>query len=238
MSDEPRSPTGSRPHRNDVDAVPPATASMGPSVWNVANLLTVVRILLVPLFGWLLLADAGRSSVLRWTAFGCFAAAMLTDRVDGDLARSRGLVTDVGKVLDPIADKALVTMALVGLSTLGEVPWWVTVVVLVREWGITAMRFWVIRYVVLAAGRGGKLKTLVQSVGIGLFVSPRWTLPLPEVWDAVAGIALAAAVVITVGTGVDYVIQALRLRRTGDRAAGRRARAARREPVARDRDPG
>ena len=105
---------------------------------------------------------------------------MITDRIDGDLARSRGLVTNFGKVVDPIADKALVTMALVGLSMIGEVWWWVTIVVLVREWGITAVRFWVIRHGVMAAGRGGKVKTLLQTFGIGFFVIPRWTLPFPR----------------------------------------------------------
>ena len=115
---------------------------------------------------------------------------MITDRIDGDLARSRGLVTNFGKVVDPIADKALVTMALVGLSMIGEVWWWVTVVVLVREWGITAVRFWVIRHGVMAAGRGGKVKTLLQTFGIGFFVIPRWTLPFPDLWEWVASISL------------------------------------------------
>ncbi|MGL5864470.1 MAG: CDP-diacylglycerol--glycerol-3-phosphate 3-phosphatidyltransferase [Dermatophilaceae bacterium] len=204
--------------------VPTAT----PSVWNVANYLTVLRMLLVPVFGWLLLAEDGGDPVYRWAAFAVFAVAMVTDRVDGDLARRRGLVTDFGTVADPIADKALVTMALVGLSTLGALWWWVTAVVLVREWGVTGVRFWVIRHGVIPAGRGGKVKTLLQALGIGVVLWPRWVLPAPGVWDAVAWACLGAAVVVTVVTGVDYVVQALRLRRTSERAERKRAaRAAR-----------
>ncbi|MBD3784314.1 MAG: CDP-diacylglycerol--glycerol-3-phosphate 3-phosphatidyltransferase [Micrococcales bacterium] len=206
----------------------PVVPETGPSAWNIANYLTVLRLALVPVFGWLLLSRGGESPALRWAAFGVFALAMVTDRIDGDLARSRGLVTNVGKVLDPIADKALVTMALVGLSSIGEVMWWVTVVVLVREWGITAMRFWVIRHGVMAAGRGGKLKTLLQTFGIGFFLWPRATLPAPGFWDALAWTLLGAAVVVTVVTGVDYLVQALRLRRTSERAVRKRAERAER----------
>ncbi|MGL5908788.1 MAG: CDP-diacylglycerol--glycerol-3-phosphate 3-phosphatidyltransferase [Phycicoccus sp.] len=206
-----------------VDPASSAVPSTGPSAWNIANYLTVIRLLLVPVFGWLLLVEDGAAPAYRWAAFAVFAVAMATDRVDGDLARRRGLVTDFGKVADPIADKALVTMALVGLSVIGALWWWVTVLVLRREWGVTAVRFWVIRHGVIAAGRGGKLKTLLQALGIGLVVWPRWVLPAPGVWDAVAWVCLGAAVVVTVVTGVDYVVQALRLRRTSDRAERKRA---------------
>lgn len=206
-----------------------------PSAWNIANYLTVVRLLLVPVFGWLLLADGGQDPALRWAAFGVFAVAMLTDRIDGELARSRGLVTNVGKVIDPIADKALVSMALIGLSSIDEIPWWITVVVLVREWGVTAIRFWVIRHGVMAAGRGGKVKTLLQTFAIGFFLMPRWTLPFPEAWDALAWVLLGAAVVVTAVTGVDYLVQALRLRRTSERAMGKRAARAAAREAARER---
>ena len=218
------------PYRIGVDPASPAVPTTGPSAWNIANYLTVFRLAIVPVFGWLLLADDGRSAGYRWAAFAVFVVAMVTDRIDGDLARSRGLVTNVGKVLDPIADKALVTMALIGLSVVGEVWWWVTIVVLVREWGITAVRFWVIRHGVMAAGRGGKVKTLLQTFGIGFYLMPRWVLPYPDVWEALAAISLGAAVLITVVTGVDYLHQALRLRQTSERAASKRAaRAARRD---------
>lgn len=198
------------------------------SAWNIANYLTVFRIALVPVFGWLLLADGGASATSRWWAFGCFTVAMITDRLDGDLARSRGLVTDFGKVIDPIADKALVTMALVGLSTIGALPWWITVVILVREWGVTAVRFWVIRHGIMAAGRGGKLKTFLQALGLGFFVMPLWTLPAPDLWRGVAWGVLLAALVVTVVTGVDYLVQALRLRQTSPRAQLQREERARR----------
>ncbi|HQV90470.1 MAG TPA: CDP-diacylglycerol--glycerol-3-phosphate 3-phosphatidyltransferase [Phycicoccus sp.] len=198
------------------------------SAWNIANYLTVFRIVLVPVFGWLLLADGGASPNLRWWAFACFTVAMITDRLDGDLARSRGLVTDFGKVVDPIADKALVTMALVGLSIIQALPWWITVVILVREWGVTAIRFWVIRHGIMAAGRGGKLKTFLQALGLGFFVMPLWTLAGAEFWHGLAWVVLVAALIVTVVTGIDYVVQALRLRQTSPRAELKRAERARR----------
>lgn len=202
------------------------------SAWNIANYLTVFRIVLVPLFGWLLLWDDGFSVPHRWAAFAVFAIAMVTDRIDGDLARSRGLVTDFGKVIDPIADKLLVTMALVGLSLLLLVPWWITVVILVREWGVTLVRFWVIRHGVMAAGRGGKLKTTLQALALGSFILPSDLLPFTGVWMTIAWVLLIAALVVTVVTGVDYLVDALRLRRTSPRAQAKRAArlAARRNP--------
>lgn len=219
----------SDPYREGIDpASPLVVGESGPSAWNIANYLTVLRLLLVPVFGWLLLAHGGTNPTFRWAAFGVFAVAMVTDRIDGDLARSRGLVTNFGKVVDPIADKTLVTMALVGLSSIGEVPWWLTLVVLVREWGITAVRFWVIRHGVMAANRGGKLKTLLQTFGIGFFLWPRSTLPFSGFWDALSWTLLGAAVVVTVVTGVDYLVQALRLRQTSERALRKRAERAER----------
>lgn len=207
---------------------PLPVARIAPSAWNIANALTILRLLLVPVFGWLLLWGGGEDASTRWWAFAVFSVAMVTDRIDGDLARSRGLITDFGKVADPIADKALVTMALVGLSMIGDIPWWITVVILVREWGITAMRFWVIRHGVMAAGRGGKLKTLLQALALGFFVIPRFSLPFSGTLDVVAWVTLLAALVVTVVTGVDYAVDAFRLRRTSPRALAKRAaRAAR-----------
>lgn len=204
--------------------------SPAPSSWNIANGLTVLRILLVPVYGWLLLADGGHDPAMRYWAAGLFVVAVFTDRVDGELARSRGLVTNFGKIADPIADKALMGMAFVGLSVLGELPWWVTVLVLVREWGITVMRFFVIRHGVMPAGRGGKVKTALQSLGLTLFTLPRWTFPADGVWDLVAWVVLGLAVLVTVVTGLDIAIKALRLRQTSERAAMKRARRAARRP--------
>lgn len=197
--------------------------SAQPSAWNIANALTVLRLLLVPAFGWLLLAHEGTDPTLRWWAFAVFVLAMLTDRLDGDLARKHGLVTDFGKVTDPIADKALVSMALVGLSLIGELPWWVTGIVLLREWGVTAVRFFVIRHGVMAAGRGGKLKTMLQALALGLFLMPRFAMPFSGLLDVLAWIVLLLAVAVTVVTGVDYVVQAFWLRETSERTATKRA---------------
>ena len=182
-------------------------------LWNVANLLTMVRILLVPVFVVLLLAGGTAG---RLAALATFCVASLTDLLDGRLARSRGLVTDFGKIADPVADKALTGAALICLSALGELPWWVTGVIMFREIGVTALRFWVIRRGVIAASRGGKLKTLLQVIAICLYVLPASLSP-PEI---VRALVMAAAVVVTVVTGVEYVLQAMRLHRS-EPAAGR-----------------
>lgn len=179
-----------------------------PRVWNIANALTAIRVLLVPLLGWLLLRDGGDDTASRIAAFVTFGVAMATDRYDGELARRRGLVTDVGKMADPIADKALTGMAFIGLSILDEIPWWVTIVVLAREWGVTILRFAVIRYGVMAASRGGKLKTALQALALGLYI-----LPLPSAFEPVQVAALALAVGVTVVTGADYVMKAAKLYR-------------------------
>ncbi|WP_025158340.1 CDP-diacylglycerol--glycerol-3-phosphate 3-phosphatidyltransferase [Leifsonia aquatica] len=178
-----------------------------PSNWNVPNAITVVRILLAPLFIWMLLADAGADGWLRWAAAVLFVLAIATDGVDGAIARRNNLVTDLGKLLDPIADKVLTGGALIALSILGELPWWVTIVILVREIGITLYRFVVIRQGVIAASRGGKIKTIVQSVAISLALFPLWTV-LGDWVFWVNGIAMTLAVILTVVTGLDYLWQA------------------------------
>lgn len=188
------------------------------SAWNLANALTVLRLALVPAFWFLLMYDGGERPLWRVAACATFAAASLTDGLDGEIARRRGLVTDFGKIADPIADKALIGAALIGLSLLDELPWAVTVIVLIREIGITLLRLVVIRHGVLPASRGGKLKTLLQGLAIGLFV-----LPLTGVAELVASAMMAAAVVVTLVTGGDYVVRAIRLRRTSDRSARKRA---------------
>jgi CDP-diacylglycerol--glycerol-3-phosphate 3-phosphatidyltransferase len=191
------------------------------SDWNIANALTMLRLFLVPVFLVLLFHDGGDDDLWRVLAWVAFAVASVTDRVDGEIARRRGLVTDFGKIADPIADKALIGAALVGLSLLGELAWWITVVVLVREVGVTLLRFFVIRHGVMAASRGGKLKTLLQAVGIGLLV-----LPLDGVLRDLAMLIMYAAVVVTLVTGVDYVLRAVQLRRTSERSVLKRARRA------------
>ncbi|MFK4096804.1 CDP-diacylglycerol--glycerol-3-phosphate 3-phosphatidyltransferase [Streptomyces anthocyanicus] len=180
------------------------------SVWNVANLLTMLRLLLVPAFVALMLGNGGYDPAWRSFAWAAFAIAMITDLFDGHLARTYNLVTDFGKIADPIADKAIMGAALICLSALGDLPWWVTAVILGRELGITVLRFVVIRYGVIPASRGGKLKTLIQGIAVGMYVLAL-TGPLATLrfW------VMAAAVVLTVATGLDYVKQAIVLRRRG-----------------------
>jgi CDP-diacylglycerol---glycerol-3-phosphate 3-phosphatidyltransferase len=178
------------------------------SNWNLANGLTFLRLALVPFFAVALFHEGGHHSGWRVIAWGFFAVASITDRFDGELARRRGIVTEFGKLADPIADKALIGTALVGLSALRDLPWWVTIVVLAREIGVTLLRLWVIRHGVIPASRGGKLKTLLQGVAIGLFI-----LPLPGIWHVAAAVVMVAAVALTLATGADYVARAVRLRR-------------------------
>lgn len=180
------------------------------SVWNIANLLTMLRLVLVPAFVALMLADGGYDPAWRSLAWAAFAIAMITDLFDGHLARTYNLVTDFGKIADPIADKAIMGAALICLSALGDLPWWVTGVILGRELGITLLRFIVIRYGVIPASRGGKLKTLTQGVAVGMYI-----LALTGWLATLRWWVMAAAVVLTVVTGLDYVRQAIVLRRQG-----------------------
>jgi CDP-diacylglycerol---glycerol-3-phosphate 3-phosphatidyltransferase len=170
-----------------------------------ANVLTGLRLVLVPIFLIALLAGNGHETTSRIAAFVIFTVAVVTDRLDGALARNYGMVTEFGTLVDPIADKALIGAALIGLSMLGDLPWWVTVLILVREIGITALRLAVLRRGVIPASHGGKLKTLVQAVAIGLFV-----LPLSGPWLVAASVVMGVAVVLTVVTGVDYLVSAAR----------------------------
>jgi CDP-diacylglycerol---glycerol-3-phosphate 3-phosphatidyltransferase len=181
---------------------------------NVANIITTVRILLAPLFIWMLLADAGELGLLRYLAAALFIVAIATDSVDGILARRQNLVTNVGKLLDPIADKVLTGGALVALSLLNELWWWVTIVILVRELGITAFRFAVLRNRVVAASPGGKLKTVIQSVAISLYLVPLWVF-LGDWMHWVNGVVMGAALVLTVLTGIDDLVKAVRVSRSG-----------------------
>jgi CDP-diacylglycerol--glycerol-3-phosphate 3-phosphatidyltransferase len=174
-------------------------------VANIANVLTAARLVLVPVFIVVLFVGDGHETFWRIAAFVVFAIAVITDRFDGALARSYGMVTEFGTLADPIADKALIGAALIGLSILGDLPWWVTVVIMVREIGVTLLRLSVLRHGVIPASRGGKLKTLVQAVAIGLFV-----LPLSGPWLSGAWVVMWVAVVLTVLTGVDYVVSAIR----------------------------
>src|SRR5919107_5455360 len=201
----------------DPAATPPQTARLV----NLPNALTVLRLAVVPLFAMLLLSDGGMDDGRRVWATLFFTLAIITDRYDGMIARRRNQVTEFGKLADPIADKALTGTALIGLSALGMLPWWVTWVILVREVGVTVLRFWVIRHGVIAASRGGKAKTGAQALAIGLYI-----LPLTGVLATGRWWVMAAAVVLTVVTGLDYVVRAISLRRTSARAM--RAAAARR----------
>lgn len=178
-----------------------------PSNFNLPNVLTSLRILLIPLFAWLVLEGDNQHLSWMWWAFGLFVALMITDKLDGDIARARGLVTDFGKIADPIADKALMTAALVCLNIIGALPWWVTIVIVIREFGITLWRMVQLRRGrVVPASKGGKLKTALQTLAVGLYLCP-----LPEWMEIPTFLVMLAAVAVTVFTGVQYLIDSRKL---------------------------
>jgi CDP-diacylglycerol--glycerol-3-phosphate 3-phosphatidyltransferase len=192
-----------------MSEVPSTSARPEVSNWNLPNVLTGLRIVLVPFFGFALLHDGGDSILWRCIATALFFVAMVTDKVDGDIARSRNLVTNFGKIADPIADKAMTGMAFIGLSIVGDVWWWVTVVVLLREWAVTLLRLSILRRVVVAAAQSGKVKTVLQAFAL------TWlTLPLRQVHSPLHGtgvvlfylaeVALAAAVAMTMWSGYEF----------------------------------
>src|SRR3954468_9014628 len=193
----------------DPAATPPQTARLV----NLPNALTLLRLAVVPLFAMLLFSKGGMDDERRIWATVFFALAIITDRYDGMIARRTNQVTEFGKLADPIADKALTGTALLGLSVLGLLPWWVTVVILFRGIGVALLRFWVIRHGVIAASRGGKAKTVLQALAIGLYI-----LPLSGVLASARWWVMGAALVLTIVTGLDYVYRALTLRRTSARA--------------------
>ena len=188
----------------------PTSDQTAPSNWNVPNALTVLRIAMVPFFAWALLVDGGDSVLWRCVAWLLFVLAMITDKIDGDLARKHNLVTNFGKIADPIADKALTGMAFIGLSLIGELWWWVTIVILVREWAVTLMRLSVAKHVVIAAAMGGKIKTVLQTLALAGLLLPLRELegnlePVGLALWWVSVVLMAAALVMTVWTGIEFL---------------------------------
>ncbi len=177
------------------------------SNWNIANLITIGRILFAPIFVWLIVMDP--SGPWRWLALVLFIAATALDGLDGYLARSRNLGTPLGVLLDPIADKVLIGSGLVVLSLIGELPWWVTIVILVREFGITVYRMVIVHREVHGASWLGKTKTFVQSFAVAFAMAP--FAPLIGDWINWVNITLmASAFVLTVWSGIEYVWKAIR----------------------------
>jgi CDP-diacylglycerol--glycerol-3-phosphate 3-phosphatidyltransferase len=182
------------------------------SIFNLPNLITMARIFFVPVFIWTLVEFNNPESAMRWVSVLVFIIIMASDGVDGAIARKRGLITNLGKLLDPIADKALLGGALVTLSILGEVSWYITAIIMIRELGITAYRFVVIRNEVVAASSGGKLKTIFQGIMVGFVVSPltAWFGDWYQIFETSL---VFFATFLTVTTGVQYMYAAARARR-------------------------
>lgn len=174
------------------------------SAINVPNFLTTIRIIVVPILAWLLFREDAASDSNRLIAGVLFIIAALTDIADGTIARRWNLITNFGKIFDPIADKALIGVALVGLSYLNLLDWWFTWVILARELFVTFLRFWVINKGVIPASRGGKLKTIMQIIAISFYL-----LPLPETVSLLAEILMYVAVILTLATAVDYIMKAI-----------------------------
>ena len=193
------------------------------SNWNLPNALTTLRIVMVPFFGYALLQDGGDSITWRLIAFALFVAAMITDKIDGDIARARNLVTDFGKIADPIADKAITGMAFIGLSIVGDIWWWVTILVLVREWSVTLLRLSILKDVVMPASQLGKIKTTLQAVALSGLCLPLRQVDgsldlIGEILFYVSQVLLAGAVAMTMWSGFEFYRDVLRQRR-GTRTA-------------------
>ena len=171
---------------------------------NVPNFLTTIRLLVVPVFAWLLFQENSTTNFNRTIAGVLFIVAALTYIADGTIARKWNLITNFGKIFDPIADKALIGTALIGLSSMGLLDWWFTWVILAREIFVTLLRFWVIKQGVIPASRGGKLKTIMQIVAISFYL-----LPLPSSVSLLAEILIYVAVILTLATAVDYIMKAI-----------------------------
>jgi CDP-diacylglycerol---glycerol-3-phosphate 3-phosphatidyltransferase len=174
------------------------------SAINIPNFLTTIRIVVVPILAWLLFKEDAASDSNRLVAGVLFIIAALTDIADGTIARRWNLITNFGKIFDPIADKALIGVALVGLSYLNLLDWWFTWVILARELFVTFLRFWVINKGVIPASRGGKLKTIMQIVAISFYL-----LPFPETVSLLAEVLMYVAVILTLATAVDYIMKAI-----------------------------
>lgn len=196
-------------------------AAEQPSNLNIANVLTVLRVVGVPVFGWLLLTDGGQSVGFRIASWAAFTLLMVTDKIDGDLARKHNLVTNFGKLADPIADKALTGMAFVGIAIIHPLFWPVAIIILVREWGITLMRFVVRKHGVMPASQGGKIKTTLQALAIAGYLLPfdLWDNLISDVMLWITHAFMAAALVVTISTAVQYVRDARALRNDSKRAA-------------------
>ena len=188
------------------------------SNWNLPNALTTLRIVMVPFFGYALLHDGGDSITWRLIAFTLFVAAMITDKIDGDIARARNLVTDCGKIADPIADKAITGMAFIGLSIVGDIWWWVTILVLAREWSVTLLRLSILKDVVMPASQLGKIKTTLQAVALSGLCLPLLQVDgaldlVGEILFYLSQVLLAGAVAMTMWSGFEFYRDVLRQKR-------------------------
>ena len=195
----------------EADAIRLPAPPPPPRRVNLANGLTLLRVALAPLVIWLVAVDTTRA---RWWAFGLFAFAAVTDSVDGWLARRWFLVTRVGQLADPIADKLLIIGSLVCLAALEELPWWAVVVIVAREVAVTFLRVRLVRQhdLVMPASAWGKVKTVGQIVAVEAFLVPSLPAPVPVA-------LLYVAVALTVLSGVDYAFRAGRLVRASGLAA-------------------
>ena len=164
------------------------------------NFITVTRLLLVPCGVYTLFKNGGDDSTWQIISWFIFFFLGLSDILDGNLARSRNSITEFGKFLDPVADKVMIGAAMISLSILGRMPWWITIVIMGREVGITLLRLAIIRRGVIAANKGGKIKATFQSFGVGFYV-----LPLPTWLFWFRDGFMAIAIVLTIVTGAYYV---------------------------------
>ncbi|CAN1645070.1 PgsA Phosphatidylglycerophosphate synthase [Candidatus Nanopelagicaceae bacterium] len=164
------------------------------------NTLTLTRILLIPTGVYTLFYDGGDNSTFQLISYAIFFTLGMTDIVDGRWARHSNRITPLGTFLDPVADKALIGAAMISLSILDRFPWWITILILTREIGITLFRLLVIKNGVIPASKGGKIKTLTQNFGVGFFI-----LPLPAWLDWFKYGFISVAIILTITSAYDYL---------------------------------
>lgn len=177
------------------------------------NALTIARIPLAIVFFVLLIMAGEHGSTdlaMRWVAGSLFVLAICTDWIDGYLARRFEIVSDFGKLWDPIADKLLTGAGFLGLAILGEVPWWIIVIILIREWGITVHRLMVVHEKVVAAAWMGKIKTVVQAFALSWALLPLHVWIGMPIWTITTLALMLAALVLTVLSGIDYIVAHVR----------------------------
>ena len=183
-------------------AIPSAQSACGMEIsMNLPNKLTMLRIIMIPFFVVVLLAGIG-GGASKWIALAIFIIASLTDMLDGKIARKYNLITNFGKLMDPLADKMLVSSAMICLVGMGKMPAWVVIIIIAREFMISGFRLVATEGgVVIAASKWGKMKTVFQMIMVILLIADIGALAI------LTTIVMWIAVILTIISLVDYIVK-------------------------------